>query len=154
VDGGGELRERCLVWSWTNNHVAYIDRPPKPFLDELASCEKKWGSEVFYMDDARQGFDVIITTPIQGTAWKYAFQPPPPTDHTDFMAVMPLILQKNENGLTQFDQVLALMNPAKTMELIKQDLGLEPRKGAEHPLMDESVTPFDGADDDALGGAL
>ena len=117
VDGGGELRERCLVWSWTNKHVAMLERAPK-FFDKLLQWVQKVGSNPFYYGPEAPGFDVIIETVAKGgNFYDYTFSCPPVSPNRNFDDIRHLI--KEQRG-----KVVERMNPAQTKEKIIQNLGL------------------------------
>ena len=117
IDEGGSLRERCVVWSWTNNHVAMIDRPVG-FFDNLFEWTQKVQDNPFYYSKSTPGFDVLLQAePKGGNFYSYSFSCPPNSANRDFAAVMHLVK-------AQRDEVLAMLNPAQTKEDIIQRLGL------------------------------
>ena len=115
-----QLRERCLVWSWSNNHLAIIDRPPG-FFDTLREWAVSFGSDPFLYttkDPARMGYDVVIQTkPKGGSFYDYAFSAPPPSDKRNIQDVRALITQ-------QMDSVMKDFNVVQSKESIMQSLGI------------------------------
>jgi len=112
-----QLRERCLVWSWSNNHLAIIDRPPG-FFDKLQKMCAPFGGDPFYYNKNNPGFDVVIQTSSKGgTFYDYAFNTPPLNAERDILNVLHLIKAQRESVFEDF-------NVVQTKEAIIQHLGV------------------------------
>lgn len=153
VDQGGVIHEKCLVWSWSNNHVAIIDRKPV-FFDGLMKWAGKMGIDPFYYDSKNPGFDVLLTCPPTGIAYKYDFGCMPPGGNMDIESVKALMQQ-------QFKDVQAAMNPIMTKEAIIKQLGIGNTGAASGGDMDDDPEgdPFNSPGggcvsraDDGMGG--
>ena len=116
VDEGGKIGERALVWSWTNNHLAIIDRPPK-FFDRIKEWAKQSGADPFFYNRDNPGFDVMIQTAgKQGNFYDYQFSGPL-QGSKNIADVMHLVNQ-------QRGDVMKFLNPVQTREDIIERLGL------------------------------
>ncbi|MHB8994578.1 MAG: hypothetical protein ACYC63_04935 [Armatimonadota bacterium] len=134
IDQGGTMHECCLVWSWTNGHVASLDRKIV-FFDALSDWAKKLQADPFYYDEAHPGFDVILSTPARGTAYTYSFDQTPRGQDRDILSVKALMQ-------AQFAEVKESMIPVRTTEQITKSLGLGVAKPSGDSGMDEP-SPFE-----------
>ena len=123
IDQGGELFERCIVWSWTNNHMAIIDRKTRAFFDPFAEWCQAQGVDPFFYNEANPGFDIILTTPSRGGAYTYSFGVPL-GGNKDITTVKPLMQAQLE------DIKKDLVKHVRTKEEIIEALGIGAGKPA------------------------